>query len=551
MSKNFNYNQIQGVKGNSHVTAEFIKEVEAMAGRLKTKPEYILAAMSFETGGSFNPAIQNSIGATGLIQFLKSTARGLGTTTAVLKNMTSVEQLEFVEKYFKGFTGKLGTLEAVYTAILSGSPKKPDDVLFRAGTSAYRMNPLDWNQDGVITAREATTIVGARLFGGVKSVQQKLLELGVVPDAKKVGFDDARWGKTTTEVLAKFQKSKGLEETGLMDEATGKALFSTGDSEEPEPETPGETVLEKGSEGDAVKRLQDGFVKLGYMSMDKIGGGYGKFGPQTKSAVEAFQKDLGLAASGKFGDVEQKSLESIQAGVGKGSPQTQIVKAIQDQMVKIGFMTQAQVDTGYGTFGNQTLGAVKKFQADKLLQESGIVEAVTFKLLFTQENADKTLAKSSFSAKPGDHYTVLKDVLMNETVQKKVEKLAKIYFDKIGKDIIVTSGYRPPERQAPAMYNKIINEGEGSVRRLYRNKGAVDQILNAYRANKGNRAAAIEAMTETIAKQVKSGTFISSHLRSNAIDVRMTANLKALNAAVIAVGGRIVVERDHFHLELH
>ena len=39
-------------------------------------------------------------GATGLIQFLPSTARGLGTTTDALAGMSSVEQLNYVEKYF-------------------------------------------------------------------------------------------------------------------------------------------------------------------------------------------------------------------------------------------------------------------------------------------------------------------------------------------------------------------------------------------------------------------------------------------------------------------
>ncbi|CAN5695673.1 hypothetical protein BH20ACI4_BH20ACI4_11470 [soil metagenome] len=96
----FEYNSVQGVSNNRFVTAEFIREVESMAGRLGTRPEYILAVMSFETGGSFNPAIRNGIGATGLIRFLPSTARGLGTTTDALGRMSSVEQLRFVEKYF-------------------------------------------------------------------------------------------------------------------------------------------------------------------------------------------------------------------------------------------------------------------------------------------------------------------------------------------------------------------------------------------------------------------------------------------------------------------
>src|SRR3546814_1014390 len=55
----FDYNRISGVEGNPNVTPEFINEVEAMAARLGTKPEYLMAVMSFETGGSFSPAQAN------------------------------------------------------------------------------------------------------------------------------------------------------------------------------------------------------------------------------------------------------------------------------------------------------------------------------------------------------------------------------------------------------------------------------------------------------------------------------------------------------------
>ena len=98
---NFDYNSIQGVNNNRFVTAEFIRGVEAMAGRLGTRPEYILAVMSFETGGTFNPAIRNGIGATGLIQFLPSTARGLGTTTDALARMSSVRAIAVCRKVFR------------------------------------------------------------------------------------------------------------------------------------------------------------------------------------------------------------------------------------------------------------------------------------------------------------------------------------------------------------------------------------------------------------------------------------------------------------------
>ncbi len=546
MAGKFNYKQIQGVEGNSNVTGEFIKAVEKMAKNLETKPEYVLAAMSFETGSTFSPSIQNGIGATGLIQFLKSTAKGLGTTTDKLKAMSGVEQLQFVEKYFHPFKGKLATLESVYTSILSGSPKKPDEVLFKAGTAAYKMNPLDWNNDGKITAGEATTIVGARLFGGVKTVQQKLIDTGFVPDEMKERFADGRWGKDTSKILAKFQKAKKLSETGLMDEATGAALFGKKPVKEPKVK-----ILEKGAAGDAVKLMQEDFCKLGLMTIEKIGTGLGKFGPQSEKAVQTFQKILSLTETGKFAEIEKKAVIAILDGIKKGNPHTQITKAIQTEFVKLSYMTQAQVDTGFGIFGNQTENACKKFQKDNLLQESGIIEAINFKILFTAEKEKEDAEKDVFVAKDGINYTVVEGILMTKSLQKKVEKAAELYVAKTGTKLTITSGFRPPERQAPAMYDKIINEGEGAVRKLYKNKVAIDEILNSYRANKGKREKAVSAMTETIEKQVKRGVMISSHLLSNAVDVRLSAVLTALKDSVIQLGGRIVVESNHFHLELH
>ena len=45
-------------------------------------PDFLLACMAFESGMSFCSSIRNAAsGATGLIQFMPSTARGLGTTT--------------------------------------------------------------------------------------------------------------------------------------------------------------------------------------------------------------------------------------------------------------------------------------------------------------------------------------------------------------------------------------------------------------------------------------------------------------------------------------
>lgn len=562
MAAQFDYSRIDGVQGNANVTPEFIDAVEKMAERLGTKPEYLLATMSFETGGRFDPSVQNGIGATGLIQFLKSTAQGLGTTTDKLAKMSAVAQLEFVEKYFEPFKGKLGTLEAVYTSILSGSPKKPEAVLFKAGTPAYKLNPLDWNDDGVITAREATTPVAARMFGGVKAVQQRLLEVGAVPAAAKAGFVDGRWGDNTTKAIAAFQKKNKLEETGLMDEATGLALFpsapaaaATATAATSPITAEGVTVgiaLEKGTLNEAVGLLQDALVELGYMTLDQIGNFHGTFGPKTEAAVSAFQQHLGLTATGKFGDVERKALEDIQSGVAKGNPNTQLVKAIQTRLVESGLLTQKQVNTGFGTFGGQTEAAVKQFQSGNKLSASGVVESKTFRALFNQiATSTPTSSSGVFTAHDGEHFVVASGILMTAGLQEKVANLANHYFAITGNGLIVTSGYRPPDRQSKAMFDKIITEGETSVRNLYKNKTLIDEILNVYRQNKGNPTVAVAEIQKTIEGQMKRGKFISNHLLSNAIDVRKaTTNLGSLRTAVSQVGGRVVVEGNHYHIEL-
>ena len=168
----FDYNRIAGVRGNPNVTPEFLAEVEAMAERLGTRPEFLLAVMSFETGGTFDTGVRNAAGsgATGLIQFMPATAAELGTSTDALSRMSPVEQLEYVERYFNNRSdpGDLGTLEGVYTTVLYGSPRPdPGAVLFDSG-AAYSQNAgLDLNGDGRITAGEATAKVRERIDGQI------------------------------------------------------------------------------------------------------------------------------------------------------------------------------------------------------------------------------------------------------------------------------------------------------------------------------------------------------------------------------------------------
>ncbi|PWE13080.1 transglycosylase SLT domain-containing protein [Alcaligenes faecalis] len=140
---------------------------------LGVEPDYLMACIAFESAETFSPSIKNAAGsgATGLIQFMPDTARGLGTTTAALAGMTAEQQLEWVLAYFLPYKGRLKTLADVYMAILwpAGIGKADGWTLWDKANrpTTYRQNAgLDLNKDGKITKAEAAAKVLAKLQRG-------------------------------------------------------------------------------------------------------------------------------------------------------------------------------------------------------------------------------------------------------------------------------------------------------------------------------------------------------------------------------------------------
>ena len=106
ISKTYTY--IQGLRAKGHkygnypvynVTKEDLGALMDLTNKYGIPFEWMVNLINFESGRTFNPAIQNSIGATGLIQILPSTARGIGTTTDELKKMSFQQYLKYLDKY--------------------------------------------------------------------------------------------------------------------------------------------------------------------------------------------------------------------------------------------------------------------------------------------------------------------------------------------------------------------------------------------------------------------------------------------------------------------
>ncbi len=159
----------------SKVSSVFRDRVWWIADTLKVNPDYLMACMAWESAETFSPDIKNMAGsgATGLIQFMPSTAIGLGTTTTKLAAMSAEDQLNYVYKYFRPFNGRLNNLGDVYMAILwpKAVGKADSYVLWDKGSrpTTYRQNAgLDVDRDGEITRAECLVKIREKLEKGSK-----------------------------------------------------------------------------------------------------------------------------------------------------------------------------------------------------------------------------------------------------------------------------------------------------------------------------------------------------------------------------------------------
>ena len=154
------------------------------------------------------------------------------------------------------------------------------------------------------------------------------------------------------------------------------------------------TRLDQGAEGEEVLRLQNRLKELGYLT----GNADGKFGANTKTAVKRFQKALGLSQTGVATVSLQEKLfmstapvyvpsdtaaPSTDAGSayqsmvrGDRSPE---VQKLQQRLIQLGYLT----GTADGVFGANTENAVKAFQAQLGLSQTGVASAAMQSQLYS------------------------------------------------------------------------------------------------------------------------------------------------------------------------
>ena len=262
------------------------------------------------------------------------------------------------------------------------------------------------------TSRPAATNSAETLQYGsegadVTKLQKKLQDLGFLS-----GNADGKFGVATEAAVIAFQRNNNLTADGKAGTATQSKLYSgtanksggnavkisgnnAGGRDVTGIASTGYETLQFGSEGEAVRKLQNRLASLGY----KPGYTDGRFGAATEAAVMAYQANNSLTVDGKAGPATQRSLygTSQSSNVGYSSLRPgdtgAAVKNMQYTLYELGYYDGA-ID---GIFGQTTSDAVRSFQIENSLKPvDGIAGNTTLSRLYS--------SKAIPAAQAGDLY---------------------------------------------------------------------------------------------------------------------------------------------------
>ena len=159
---------------------DFIAKVRTVSDKLKINPDWLMMVMFMESkinaqavnkqsGDSHDPKVRVVKRATGLIQFMPKTAKGLGTSTTALYNMTAIKQLDYVYTYFKPYAGRLKSFADLYmVTFFPVAIGKPNSYVLKTSNipaeTIAKQNPIfDINKDLQITVGEFKTKIQSNI----------------------------------------------------------------------------------------------------------------------------------------------------------------------------------------------------------------------------------------------------------------------------------------------------------------------------------------------------------------------------------------------------
>ena len=124
-------------------------------------------AVNFQKNDMADPCERSKKRATGLIQFMPSTAKWLGTDNQTIYNMSPLEQLKYVEKYFQKHYGKLHNYQDLYLVVFcpDGLGKNDDFILGSSQSMKFARRIAEQNW-GMTHGKEVITVGDFRAYAG-------------------------------------------------------------------------------------------------------------------------------------------------------------------------------------------------------------------------------------------------------------------------------------------------------------------------------------------------------------------------------------------------
>lgn len=265
----------------------------------------------------------------------------------------------------------------------------------------------------------------------VRKMQQRLAELGYL-DVEPDGL----FGSRTLKALKSFQRDKGLEETGVLDEDTRDALY-------PRPEVttaPEDVLYTEGAIGRDVRVLHQRLRLFGFSDRPVIG----QYVEQTTDEVMAFQSYAVKYYGTEFDDPEEtvrtETLQLLDIDDGIGIPTMPVLapeatlrpyhatdgvvsenlynyllsdrfpvyrETVQrgdsgDEVLRVQRrlkVLEYYYNNATGEFDTITEGALKAFQGASGLQQTGIADPETQRLLFSTAAAAAPMVDKPFYIK--------------------------------------------------------------------------------------------------------------------------------------------------------
>ncbi|MDX8047100.1 peptidoglycan-binding protein [Gracilibacillus sp. S3-1-1] len=192
-------------------------------------------------------------------------------------------------------------------------------------------------------------------YDGTVSLKEKLYTLGYW-DSKS---GTTLYGSKTEQAVKLFQKDRNLPQSGIADEITRETLNVL--VQQP---------LQNGMYHKDAISLKEGLERLGFGSFAKTD----YFGPQTEKTLKSFQSYYGLTTSGQADeDTLTKLKNQLNSPLQKGKRHKDTI-TLKEDLYKLDYWSS---QSGTTLYGSKTEKAIKQFQKDYGLRQSGIADEVT------------------------------------------------------------------------------------------------------------------------------------------------------------------------------